>query len=163
MYKNSNFKKRKIFFTVLFILYFITLMYIILLKFGEGFIVAEHMSQFSIKEKISFIQIIPFKTIIDFLNKDYTSSISNVLGNILIFTPLGFLLPILSEKFKKAKNLLIISFLVSFSIELIQLFSGLGFTDIDDIILNVTGAILGFYIYKCINKILKLKYKEDSF
>lgn len=137
-------------------LYFITLMYIILLKCGEGFIVAQHMSQFSIKEKISFIQIIPFKTIIDFLNKDYSSFISNVLGNILIFTPLGFLLPNLSEKFKKAKNLLIISCLVSFSIELIQLFSGLGFTDIDDIILNVTGAILGFYIYKCINKILKI-------
>ena len=82
--------------------------------------------------------------------------IKQVLGNIALFMPLGFLLPFLFKKASSFKNMLLISIFTSISIELIQF----GFDlivkwdakscDIDDVILNVLGGIVGFLIYKII-------------
>ncbi len=79
--------------------------------------------------------------------------IKNVLGNMLMFIPYGFF----SSYFLKEKNIFIIFFLtavVSFTIEYIQLQIGRVF-DIDDIILNVLGGLIGYFIY-----ILLIKIKE---
>ena len=73
--------------------------------------------------------------------------------------PLGFLAPILWDKYKKFKNTILLGFSISASIELLieSLFSGVGrITDIDDVICNVLGSIFGYCIYniflKAINK-----------
>lgn len=92
--------------------------------------------------------------------------IKNVGGNFILLMPLGFLLPILSNKVESIKKILIIGFAVSLSIELFQLledYSGLAFArivDIDDIILNTSGAVLGYIIYFLINSIIR-KYKIE--
>lgn len=67
--------------------------------------------------------------------------------------PLGFLAPILWDKYKKFKSTVLLGFSISASIELLQLieslFSGVGrITDIDDVICNVIGSIVGYCIYK---------------
>ena len=75
-------------------------------------------------------------------------TLENVLGNVVLFFPLGVLLPLLSPAFNSFKTVIGIAFLFSFSIELTQFiskhFGNYRSVDIDDIILNTLGAFLGF-------------------
>lgn len=76
--------------------------------------------------------------------------ITNVLGNICLFIPLSV---IFKHYFKFLNNIHIafIGFIISLSFELIQLGSGWGVFDIDDIFLNSLGCIIGLAIYHLIN------------
>jgi len=110
------------------------------------------------------INIIPFASIIKDIGKigvaydgDVLFMISiivrNVGGNILLFMPLGFLAPIIWNTFKKVKNTILLGLAISVSIELLQLIESLfsswkRITDIDDVICNVIGSIVGYFIYK---------------
>ncbi|PGZ02499.1 hypothetical protein COE30_23475 [Bacillus cereus] len=84
--------------------------------------------------------------------------VRNVGGNILLLMPLGFLAPIIWDKYKKVCNTILLGLVVSVSIELLQfiesLVSGWGrITDIDDVICNVLGSIFGYCIYKIFLKL----------
>lgn len=75
----------------------------------------------------------------------------NVCGNILLFIPFG----ILSSIYLKPKNLWIpfsLTLLSSLAIELTQMLIGRSF-DVDDILLNCIGGIIGYFIYKVLDKI----------
>ncbi|SFL57729.1 VanZ like family protein [Gracilibacillus orientalis] len=83
----------------------------------------------------------------------------NVGGNILLLMPLAFLAPILWDKFKSFRRILLLGFGVSISIEIVQFIgptaAGWGrVTDIDDVILNVLGVMIGYLIYKLTFKIV---------
>lgn len=104
------------------------------------------------------INIIPFnfvreyQQLIQYDSFYWAIALKNVLGNVILFMPLGFLLPIVGETFRKVKNVLLVSCVISLLIELLQLlemYTNLGFrmTDIDDFILNVSGGLLGFFCY----------------
>ena len=107
---------------------------------------------------------IPFKSILHLLKGDFNIILKNIFGNILLFVPLGFFIPLLFEKFKNFKSVFLIGLLSSLSIEstqfLISLFLGFTYrnTDIDDIILNVIGCVFGFIIYKTLIFISKGKF-----
>ena len=81
--------------------------------------------------------------------------IENILGNIILFMPLGIFLPLFFPKYS-LKRIIVLAFICSLSIELVQLigrqFGNYRTVDIDDIILNTIGAILGFIIYRWILK-----------
>jgi len=77
--------------------------------------------------------------------------IKNVLGNIILFIPYGFFTSYYL-KLEKIFSILGLSFLISFTIETTQVLIGRVF-DIDDIILNLIGGLLGFSIYHIMNKI----------
>lgn len=79
--------------------------------------------------------------------------------NILMFMPLGFLLPLLWEKYRALPKTILAGALLSFSIEIGQLFNRRQ-TDIDDLLMNVLGAILGFCIWLLFNKLFKTKPKD---
>lgn len=68
----------------------------------------------------------------------------NVLLNIALFVPLGFLLPLLSKPFRKWYAALGAGFSVSLLIELSQFFTGRGMCDVDDLFTNTLGAMLGW-------------------
>ena len=68
-----------------------------------------------------------------------------LLGNIIMFMPLGFFPALLWRRWKWWKSLLA-GFCTSVSIEFIQFFIGRS-TDIDDVILNTTGALAGFWVF----------------
>lgn len=68
-----------------------------------------------------------------------------LLGNIVMFMPLGFFPALLWRKWRWWKSLLV-GFCASFTIEFTQFFIG-RFTDIDDVILNTTGALAGYWLY----------------
>jgi glycopeptide antibiotics resistance protein len=83
----------------------------------------------------------------------------NVGGNILLLMPLGLLAPLIWTKFKRYKNIMLLGFVISVSIELLQLVETLSggwgrITDIDDVICNVLGVTVGYLIYKFIFKII---------
>ncbi|SFD75588.1 Glycopeptide antibiotics resistance protein [Bacillus sp. UNCCL81] len=97
---------------------------------------------------------IPFKSIIDtFSSGSILLILKQVAGNVLLFIPLGFALPILFFNISN-RNTIVIGFTLSLAIELIQASIGmfLGYNyrscDIDDILLNTIGTIIGLAIYK---------------
>ena len=78
----------------------------------------------------------------------------NVLGNAVIFVPFGFFVSYIL-KIKKVSLITLLSFITSATIEVTQLVIGRVF-DVDDIMLNILGGILGFMIYNVI-RIIKDK------
>lgn len=68
-----------------------------------------------------------------------------LLGNIIMFLPLGFFPALLWRDWRWWKSVLV-GFCASFAIEFTQFFIG-RFTDIDDVILNTTGALAGYWLY----------------
>lgn len=86
--------------------------------------------------------------------------------NIIMFIPLGFLLPFLWKKYQKLTPTLLFGFLFSLFIELSQLIT-LRATDIDDLIANTLGALIGYLIWKIymkiFNKSLENPNSKDAF
>lgn len=78
----------------------------------------------------------------------YRFSVVNLLGNVAMFVPLGLLLPVLLPGLRLFWRFLLWVAAAIIAIELIQLFTLLGICDIDDLILNLVGATVGFWIYK---------------
>ena len=64
----------------------------------------------------------------------------------LMFSPLGFLLPFLAKKCEKLSVTCIVSFLVTLSIEVLQLITGRRFFGFDDLLHNFVGSIFGYFV-----------------
>ena len=92
----------------------------------------------------------------DNISKDF--ALENIIGNIILFLPLGIFLPLISPKFNSIKKVAIVCFIASLGIELTQLvlrqFGTYRTVDIDDIILNMMGGISGWLILKLIARFL---------
>ncbi|MBR2191231.1 MAG: VanZ family protein, partial [Eubacterium sp.] len=73
----------------------------------------------------------------------------NLACNILMFMPFGFLPPLFMKR-NKVWQILIYGIIASFLIEVLQVLLAVGTGDIDDIILNAFGTLIGFGIYKLI-------------
>ena len=89
-----------------------------------------------------------FKTIRMYINYSYKlNSFENLAGNIVVFVPFGILLPYVFEKGRKFWVMLLNAFILVLGIEVFQLFSAFGAFDVDDILLNCLGAVLGYIIF----------------
>lgn len=80
----------------------------------------------------------------------------NVLGNIMLFVPLSIILLNYCKCLNNI-NIIFINFFTSLSFELIQLSTGWGTFDVDDILLNTIGGIIGLIIYRLFN------FKQNNF
>lgn len=67
--------------------------------------------------------------------------------NIVVFIPLGIFLPLLGKRLERAMPTLLLAVAISLTIELGQLFTLYRLTDINDLIMNVLGIMLGWLIY----------------
>lgn len=97
---------------------------------------------------------IPLKVLADTFfevtqNGNISYFIINFLGNIVMFMPFGFILPILYRQ--KGRIVILSGFLLSLFIEISQLFLMRG-TDIDYLILNTLGVALGYLLYRLLCK-----------
>lgn len=148
---------------LIFLLYFYGLVKVILLKFGNidpPFLFSQ--LQRSMNDPYSVIDqlryrgnLIPFHEIRNNLDKImshfHTSSLINFIGNIVAFVPFGFLLPLLFSHSHKNMSLLrvvLASLCVSLSFELTQLMLSIGTFDVDDLLLNTTGGVIGYAFYR---------------
>lgn len=77
--------------------------------------------------------------------------LENFIGNILLFIPWGFLLPLYFKKLRIFRRFILTTLTVILLVESVQLFTMLGSFDIEDILLNAIGALTGFW---CCKKLL---------
>lgn len=145
-------KKRKVLdniFLVVMLIYFLILLGVLLRGFQPRF---EERS----------ISIVPFKEIYKYFitndSKNYMFTIYNILGNIILFIPMGIYFYLLNKRKSFFKNTLIIC-LVSIGIETLQYIFRVGIFDIDDIILNTFGGAVGYLISIGLIKVFETQKK----
>lgn len=98
----------------------------------------------------SYANIIPLLETIKMFQDNFMglgNSLYNVIGNILLFIPFGFAIPLLFKNHNKLFKVTLYGFIASFSIELLQYLTCTNFTDIDDVIFNTLGALVGFLTF----------------
>lgn len=104
------------------------------------------------------LNLIPFSTISEYLFSDAASvrrsAIGNVVGNIVAFAPLGLYLPLLRRDARVWANVLIIAS-TSIAVEVVQGTLGLGSSDIDDVILNTVGGLVGVLCFTLLRVLLR--------
>lgn len=115
------------------------------------------------------VSLIPFKSIFEMCQHiSMRNAIRQLLGNIVLFVPLGFLTPIFSRKMRRPLATVILALSVSICIELVQLFTSLitgipcRVVDIDDVILNTLGGIVGYFVYLLANKFIFSKFVSNK-
>lgn len=113
------------------------------------------------------VNFMPFQTIIRYISeRDHYNPmiiVHNLVGNTVLLLPLGLLLPFLSKRFKSFTNLVIIAFIASSSVEIVQFVLQIGMADIDDDILNTFGAMIGYSIYLLIKRLLSIRFKASKY
>ena len=101
--------------------------------------------------------LVPFQTIETYLSDlGFGVAFVNILGNIIPFIPMGFLIPIAFRSQRKIIQTMFTCLLLIVSIEFIQFYSYLGSFDIDDIILNIFSCLLGFLLFKVCKRVYKV-------
>lgn len=158
--------KRKIYLRVccqiIFVIYVLFLIKIILFKY-RGFISTFNMLIAGELSGFHSYNIIPFRSISEFTKLMFSGYFSrgfnNIIGNILVFAPFGYFLPLLYQKCRKWKIVILLALFTSFLFEILQYFLYLGSADIDDIILNLSGVTLGFLFFQGIKRIT---YKKQT-
>ena len=78
------------------------------------------------------------------------AAVINLAGNIIMFIPLGLLLPKVFPKLSTLPRVLLATAMVITLVEITQLFTLVGSCDIDDLILNLLGAAIGYGILKSV-------------
>ncbi len=102
-----------------------------------------------ILEGLGTANFIPFKTIKMYIKyADQLNSFENLAGNILVFVPFGILFPMIRVKKTRMIDVFANILVMVIGIEVFQLFSAFGAFDVDDIILNCFGAVMGYLIYR---------------
>ena len=104
-----------------------------------------------------------FKTIRMYIDYSYKlNSFENLVGNIVVFIPFGFLFPYVIKWGRNFFVMLFHAFLFVLGIEVFQLFSAFGAFDVDDILLNCFGAVLGYFGYLIWEKIRKFYISKQK-
>lgn len=117
-----------------------------------------------VSTSISSYNLVPFKEILRY-DIGSVKFYKNIVGNLLIFVPFGFFVSCYLKK-KKFGVIFLLSLISSLTIEFTQRLIGGRVFDIDDIILNVTGGMIGYFIYVIFDEIIDhvpRVFKKDWF
>ena len=149
----------------IFLIYCFVLVYVLFLSRGtrDGFTFAEYMRRFT--------NFIPFKTIVEYVQRyidGYRNlSVLNLLGNFVLFMPMGALLPCVIRKLDRFWKVTLTVLGMVVMVEIVQGILRVGSVDIDDVIFNVVGAMIGYglirlpFIYNFFKKINLIKGKDS--
>lgn len=145
----------------IFFIYILMLLIFIVAKFNENINSVIATIQTNIERRGldsgSGINLVPFKTI-----SAYSSTLHNgipfvnLLGNIIPFIPMGFLIPMAFPTQRNIINTMISCLLLIICIEILQLIFYLGSFDIDDILLNLLSSFIGFILFSAYKKAFKI-------
>ena len=131
---------KKILFLVLFIVYVVVLVYLLFFSDAYGRTAAQEDYRFNF---------IPFREISRYLFRvsDPGLKVLNLLGNILIFVPFGFFVPMLYPDLQKWWVVLLNTLSFSACVKVVQLVTMTGTFDVDDLMLNTAGGVLGWLLF----------------
>ena len=133
----------------LFVIYLLTLFWILLFKFGVRFSYMENRS----------VNLIPFREI---LISNGNIDAGEIILNVLIFIPLGIYAGVLFRRWTFWKKLFLF-FLISLMFEGLQFMLSIGAFDITDTITNTSGGIIGLMIFEAIEKLFSNSIKVQKF
>lgn len=134
--------------------FFLSILFITLLTLFPTFTYMPPNIQFNIK---------PFNTIKSILSeKDILYMLFNLLGNLILFVPIGFF-SYLKFNYKLLKSILFCTS-TTVLVEILQLFIPSRLTDIDDCIINLIGVLIGIFLAKIyLTYINKLNLPQKHF
>lgn len=100
--------------------------------------------------------LVPLKTIRMYISMAQNNSgaylvrhaVMNLAGNVVMFVPLGFFLPYLGKRLRAFWKTMLLALVLILAVEGIQYITALGACDVDDLILNLVGAMLGYISWK---------------
>ena len=101
------------------------------------------------------VNLVPLVNLFDYDNK--RDLLLNVIGNVAMFIPSGIVLPIIYKRLDSFIKVILAGGGISLCIEIIQLPFSVRATDIDDLILNTIGVIVGYGIYALIRYVRRIK------
>ena len=149
---------------ILFILYIFTAYRLIIWKGWGGLAyISQCYASIDIwkQEVLWNLNLVPLRFVFDVHGYTFITWCKNVIGNIILFIPMGFFLPCLFPKVRvwSMKKYIFAMAALIIGIEVFQLFFMCGHCDIDDLILNLSGACLGFAATR---RALKMKGSLDK-
>lgn len=117
----------------------------------------------------SYVNKVPFHTIKQFFNtmryNNDLKAFGNLVGNAILFAPMGLLLPLFHKAFRRIWIFLPTVIIMVSGVEYLQHRFSIGGADVDDIILNVVGAMIVYFVYKFIYFLskdkLEMYFKDD--
>lgn len=145
---------------VLFIIYTLIVIKAVIIKYQMPWVmdVIDNPSLLDVKGNIESGlksgNFVPFKTIQLYINAYYQQTVAlgsifdNLIGNIVVLIPFGIMVPLLIKKARNIMLTLLLGLMYILAIEGIQLITGLGVFDVDDIILNMTGVFIGYLLIR---------------
>lgn len=136
-------KKRRLVTGFLFLTYFIVLFYFLFFSEKMGRTYSERAYHYNL---VPLKEISRFITYADVLGMK--TVLLNIVGNVVAFVPFGIFIPIYTTRGKKLWMTTFYSFELSLLVEVLQLITKVGSFDVDDLILNTLGGMLGYLIYK---------------
>lgn len=151
---------KKTLFNLSFVIYLIPLISILFLGTRSLYIGNEVPLSIYLRFSANFV---PFETITIYIKAIFDGSmninipIRNLFGNLLMFLPMGIYLPYYVKRANKRGVFIIAMFGMLLLIEVIQLITRLGIFDVDDLILNMVGALIGYGIWemKMVQRLLR--------
>lgn len=103
-----------------------------------------------LKDSRRGINLVPFAFVKEYIVNNKPWGLSNIVGNVLMFVPLGSFLAIRKTTVDRAAFQM---FAVTLVIEMMQYILHRGISDIDDIILNLSGGMIGFGFYHALSRV----------
>ena len=144
----------------LFIVYILLMLNFIVIKFNGNIQHLINTIQSNMERRAqgeSGANLVPFRTIKAYVNDiSFGIAFINILGNIIPFIPMGFLIPTAFPSQRTIIQTMISCFLLILSIEILQLIFFLGSFDVDDIILNLLSCFIGFMLFIAYKNIYKI-------
>lgn len=134
---------------ILFSVYIVLVLKVIIFKYPYAQLrsIMDTWSKEVILEGLDTANFTLFRTIHMYIDySDRLNSFENLVGNVVVFIPYGIFLPVIWKRFRNFADTFLAAFLFSLSIEVFQLFSAFGAFDVDDVLLNCAGAIVGYLI-----------------
>ena len=108
-------------------------------------------------------QLVPFKGILFELSRAPLETLVELFGNVLLFVPLGFLLPLLFPAMRRWWQALAVGAGVSLAIELYQLtWPGVRKADVNDVLMNTLGALLGLAALRVTERLLERRLSRQG-
>ena len=140
---------------VIFIIYIFVLLLVLVLKFPQMNMfhgIVERWKTGNPSRFVTETNFVPFKVITEYVKNAHSYNdwfTKNLAVNIIMFIPFGFLTPLFIKR-NKLWQILIYGIIASIMIEILQVLLAVGTGDIDDVILNSVGTLIGFGIDKLI-------------
>ena len=128
---------------ILFYLYIVVIFYFVLLSERYGRDTGYDTSHVNL---VLFREINRFWTYRHLLSTE--AVVTNLFGNIFAFSPFGFMIPIVLNKKRALFRAVLSTFFFSLVIETSQLIMKVGVFDVDDLLMNTVGGLIGYIVYR---------------